>query len=64
MTIWPNLILFRQVVELEATLSETTKGRQVLHDAKAFLMKAVTDAGEFAAMARAAAKDDFHLSLP
>jgi uncharacterized protein (TIGR02646 family) len=58
------LIQMQTVVELEASLAGTAKGRKAVSDAKAFLAKAVTDAGEFAAMARAAAKVDFKLSLP
>jgi hypothetical protein len=59
-----QLITLRKLVELEATLSTTAEGRQAVKDAKALLAEAVTDAGEFAAMARAAARDDFNLSLP
>jgi uncharacterized protein (TIGR02646 family) len=59
-----DLILLRDVVALDATLSTLTEGRQLVQKARDLLAEAVTDVGEFAAMARAAAKDDFHLSLP
>jgi len=57
------LVHLRKVVELEATLSTNAEGRQLIKRAKALLAEAVTDAGEFAAMVRAAARDDFNLSL-
>jgi uncharacterized protein (TIGR02646 family) len=62
-----KLITLRQLVELveqEATLSSNAEGRQLVEKAKAFLAEAVTDAGEYAAMARAAAREDFKISLP
>ena len=58
------LITLREVVAHEATLSTKAEGRQLVNEAKALLAEAVTDAGEFAAMARAAAIDDFKLSFP
>ena len=58
------LIYLRKVVEQEAKLSANAEGRKLVMDAKALLAEAVTDAGEFAAMARAAARDNFHLSIP
>lgn len=59
-----KLIYLRRVVDQEAKLSEDEEGKQVVLDAKEFLAHAVTDAGEYAAMARAAAKEDFKLTLP
>jgi hypothetical protein len=53
-----------EAVDQEPTLSTNAEGRQLVMEAKAFLAAAVTDAGEFAAMARAAAREDFSLSLP
>ncbi len=58
------LICLRKVVEQEAILSTNAEGRQVVKEARALLANAITDAGEYAAMARAAAKNDFQLSLP
>lgn len=62
-----TLIALRQaiaLIERNPTLAASAGGRQTLHDARALLAEAVTDAGEFAAMARAAARAAFHLSLP
>ncbi len=59
-----NILLhLRQVVEQEERLSMDTEGRQLVNGAKALLAEAVTDTGEFAAMARAA-RAGFHISLP
>jgi uncharacterized protein (TIGR02646 family) len=58
------LITMRKVIEQEANLSTNAKGKQLIEEAKQFLAKAVTDSGEYAAMARAAAREDFRLSLP
>jgi uncharacterized protein (TIGR02646 family) len=58
------LISMREVIELEAELAVKPEGRQLVEKAKAFLVEAVTDAGEYAAMARAAAREDFKVSLP
>lgn len=55
------LIHLRKVVE---TLPTNAEGRQLIEEAEAFLAKAVADDGEFAAMARAAAKTGFRLTLP
>lgn len=58
------LTTLREVVALDAALSGNTEGRQLVQKARILLAEAVTDAGEFAAMARAAAKVDFYISLP
>ncbi len=58
-----HLIYLRDIVREEANLS-TDAGKQLITDAKRLLAFAVTDAGEFAGMARAAAKEDFDFSLP
>jgi uncharacterized protein (TIGR02646 family) len=57
-----ELIFLRKVVGQEAKLSASAEGKQIVQDAKTFLSMAVTDVGEFAAMARAAAVVDFSIS--
>ena len=59
-----ELILLRDVVALDTTLSVNAEGRHLVQQAKAFLAEALTDAGEFAAMARSAARDNFRISIP
>lgn len=59
-----ELKTLRQVVELEAHLAVSMEGKQLVQQSKALLVEAVTDAGEFAAMARAAARDNFRVSIP
>lgn len=58
------LVLIRQVIGLEESLPGKAEDRQVVRDAQRFLAESVTDAGEFAAMARAAARLDFNIGLP
>ncbi len=58
-----ELLRLRQILRLESELSTKEGGRQLVQDAKAFLAMAVTDASEFAAMARAAAKDTHSLKI-
>ena len=58
------LIYLRKVISQEPKWIADAEGRQIVLEAKTFLAKAITDVGEFAAMARAAAKDDYQLSLP
>ena len=59
-----HLIALRRIVQEEAKLSTNAEGQELVNHAKKFLALAVTDAGEFAAMARAAAQEDFNFSLP
>ena len=58
-----ELKTLREVVALDATLSTKTEGRKLVQKARALLAEAVTDAAEFAAMARAAATVDFSIFL-
>jgi hypothetical protein len=58
-----ELTTLREVIALDASLSAHAEGRQPVQKARRVLAEAVTDAGEFAAMARAAAKVDFYLAL-
>lgn len=58
------LILMRQILDSHAKLSSDRQGRVLLKRAENYLTQAVTDAAEFAAMARAAAQVDFREKLP
>lgn len=57
-----HLKYFRQIIDLEHTQLNTPQGHQLVARAKAFLQQSVKDEAEFAAMCRAAAKEDFYFS--
>ena len=58
-----QLIALRRIAQEEARLSTDAEGQELVNHAKKSLALAVTDAGEFAAMARAAAKENFDFAL-
>lgn len=58
------LTQMRYILDCEQELSRKPEGKQLLAQTQAFLANATADKAEFAAMARAAAVNDFRLSLP
>ena len=57
-----DLVTMREIIALEHTDLNTTEGRPLVAKAKAILSRAIADNAEFAAMSRAAAREDFYFS--
>lgn len=59
-----NLIFMQKILVLRLDYSKSTEGQEILLYAENYLADAVVDKSEFAGMARAAAKNNFRMSLP
>ena len=59
-----HIVFMKRILDLENKYSASHDGRKVLKEAKDFLDNSTLDSAEFAAMARAATKENFRISLP